>query len=105
MTQCEHGSEAVIIVDGVAGISVDGRPVSSASRGDLVGETSLLDGGPRTATVTALTDLRAYVLDSRQFAALFENPVSARWIAGALARRTRELDERSRAASAAAFAG
>jgi len=90
MTQHEHGREAVIIADGVAEVSIDGRAVSSVSSGDLVGEVALLDNGPRTATVTALTRVRAYVLDPREFSALFESPRSARWIATELARRLRE---------------
>jgi CRP-like cAMP-binding protein len=90
MTQREHAREAVIIADGLAEVSVDGEPVSSVSAGDLVGEQALLDNGTRTATVTALTRVRAYVLDSREFAVLFESPTSARWIATELARRLRE---------------
>ncbi|MDT4939127.1 MAG: family transcriptional regulator, cyclic receptor protein [Pseudonocardiales bacterium] len=99
MTEREHGREALIIADGLAEISIDGRPVSSVSAGDLVGEVALLDSGPRTATVTALTNLRVYVLDPRQFSILFESPQSARWIATELARRLRELAEHSRTAS------
>jgi len=100
MTQHERGREAVIIADGVAEISVDGQPISSASSGDLVGELALLDSGPRTATVTALTRVRAYVLDPREFAVLFESPKSARWIAAELARRLRDANA-ERAARAA----
>jgi CRP-like cAMP-binding protein len=104
VTEHARGREAFIIADGLAEVSVDGRPITSVTVGDLVGEMSLLDNGPRTATVTALTPVRIYVLDARQFAVLFEHPVTARWIATALARRIRELDERSRVASAAGLA-
>lgn len=100
MSEHERGREALIIADGLAEVSVDGRPVSSVAAGDLVGEMALLDSGPRTATVTALTSVRIYVLDARQFEVLFEHPDTARWIATALARRVRELDERFRVASA-----
>ena len=105
MTENERGREALIIADGLAEVSVDGLPVTSVSAGDLVGETALLDSGPRTATVTALTPVRGYVLDARQFAVLFEHPATARWIATALARRVRELDERTRPAAFAGLAG
>ena len=105
MTQHERGREAVIIADGLAEVCVDGRPVTSVSSGDLVGELALLDSGPRTATVTALTRIRAYVLDPRQFSVLFENPKSARWIATELARRLREVNAHVRAADNVALAG
>lgn len=104
MSEGERGREALIIADGLAEVSVDGRAVTSVSAGDLVGETALLDSGPRTATVTALTPVRLYVLDARQFAVLFEHPDIARWIASALVRRIRELDERVRVTTAGAFA-
>ncbi len=87
--QHEHGREALIVVAGCAAVSVDGVPVSSAGAGDLVGELSLLDNGRRTATVTALTPMRVLVLDARQFAALFDEPETARWVAATLARRLR----------------
>ena len=104
VTERTRGREAFIMADGLAEVSVDGRPVTSVAAGDLVGEMSLLDSGPRTATVTALTPVRIYVLDARQFAVLFEHPDTARWIATALARRIRELDERVRVASAVSVA-
>jgi len=104
VTENTRGREAFIMADGLAEVSVEGRAVTSVAAGDLVGEMSLLDSGPRTATVTALTPVRLYVLDARQFAVLFEHPDTARWIATALARRVRELDERFRMAPAAGLA-
>lgn len=87
--QGEPAREAFLVAEGRASVAVDGHPVSSVSVGDLVGETALLDNGPRTATVRALTDLRIYVLDPSQFRRLFENPDTARWIAARLAERLR----------------
>jgi CRP-like cAMP-binding protein len=87
--QHESGREAFIIAAGRAAIIVDGTVVSSAAAGDLIGEVALLDSGPRTATVTALTAMRLYVLDPSQFSALFEEPETSRWIATHLARRLR----------------
>jgi CRP-like cAMP-binding protein len=89
MHEGQPAREAFIIAEGRAAIAVGGRPVGSVSVGDLVGETALLDGGPRTATVVALTDLRIYVLDPAEFHTLFEDPATARWIAARLAQRLR----------------
>jgi CRP/FNR family cyclic AMP-dependent transcriptional regulator len=90
-TENEYGREAFIIADGIAEVRVGGRAVSSVGAGDLVGEMSLLDSGPRTATVVALTPLRVYVLDPREFTVLFTDPTSAQWIAAKLSRRLREV--------------
>jgi len=84
------GREAFIIAEGRAVVRVDGQPIGSVSVGDLVGETALLDGGPRTATVVALTPVRLYVLDPSEFTWLFRDPQAAHWIASTLARRLRE---------------
>jgi CRP/FNR family cyclic AMP-dependent transcriptional regulator len=90
-TEHEQGREAFIVADGVAEVRIAGRAVSSAAAGDLIGEMSLLDGGPRTATVVALTPMRVYVLDPRQFAELFSDPHSAQRIAANLSLRLRSI--------------
>ena len=94
MAQGDPGREALIVVDGVAEVRVDGVIVGSVSSGDLVGETALLDLGPRTATVVALTPMRLYVLDPSEFAWLFSQPEAGRWIASHLAHRLREASQR-----------
>lgn len=43
------------------------RPISSAGPGDVLGEMALLLESPRTATVRALTDIRAFTIDRRVF--------------------------------------
>ncbi|MDP9117800.1 MAG: cyclic nucleotide-binding domain-containing protein [Actinomycetota bacterium] len=86
----EYGREAFIVAEGIAEVHVDGVAISSVGPGDLVGEMSLLDGGPRTATVVALTTLRVFVLDPREFGQLFSDPHAARWIAATLSQRLRE---------------
>jgi pimeloyl-ACP methyl ester carboxylesterase len=64
------GREAVIIADGLARVTMGGREVAAVGRGDVVGEMSLLDGGARSATVTALTPLAAYVCTPAELTAL-----------------------------------
>jgi CRP-like cAMP-binding protein len=54
---------------------------------------SLLDQHPRSATVTAETDMRLLVLSSRDFSALVEEvPSVARRIMRGLAERLREAE-------------
>jgi CRP/FNR family transcriptional regulator, cyclic AMP receptor protein len=90
MIENTPGREAFIIADGLADVLVDGEVVAVAGPGALVGEMSLLDNRPRSATVVAKTPLRILVMEPRQFAALFEDPRTAQWIAASLSRRLRE---------------
>src|SRR5436309_9970564 len=65
--QGEPGRECFVIVDGTATASMRGRRSSPMGPGSFFGEISLLDGGPRSATVTAETDMRLLVLTSQGF--------------------------------------
>ena len=58
------GDEFLILVEGRAEVSRDGRVIATLGRGDLVGELALLHEhgrGRRNATVTAVTDVAFYV--------------------------------------------
>ena len=62
--------------------------------GDFFGEMSLLDGEPRSATVTAMTDLRLLVVDRSHFWRLLnETPDLVRRILMVLSRRVRRLEQ------------
>ncbi|MFI5100560.1 MAG: cyclic nucleotide-binding domain-containing protein [Actinomycetes bacterium] len=62
--------EFFLIVDGTVVIDRDGERVSTLGPGDYLGEIALLDGGRRSATATAETDVRLLVLGSREFHSL-----------------------------------
>ena len=55
----EPGVGLFIILDGTADVSIGGRKKATLGPGDFFGEIALLDGGPRTATVTAKSDVNA----------------------------------------------
>jgi CRP-like cAMP-binding protein len=94
MEQGQPGREAFVIVDGRATVKVGDIEVATVGPGDHVGELALLDGGPRTATVTAATDMTVLVISQRAFFALLDDvPGLARKILGSLASMVRELDE------------
>jgi CRP/FNR family cyclic AMP-dependent transcriptional regulator len=61
------GSEFFVIVDGDVSVTKDGSEVRTLGPGDFFGEISLLEDRPRTATVTAKTRLRFFVLTRQAF--------------------------------------
>jgi CRP-like cAMP-binding protein len=65
--QGRKGREFVFIVDGKAQVTKDGKVIRRISAGDFFGEISMIDGEPRTATVTAETDGSLLVVNGRSF--------------------------------------
>ncbi|MDP9300726.1 MAG: cyclic nucleotide-binding domain-containing protein [Actinomycetota bacterium] len=61
-TEGEPGAGLFIIDSGEAKVSIGGKTINTLGPGEFFGEMALLDGGPRTATVTAKTDLSLFVL-------------------------------------------
>lgn len=70
--QGETGHEAFVIVSGEASVVADGVTYDNVGPGTLVGEISLIDHGPRTATVTAASPLQLLVVPGNRFAQLLE---------------------------------
>jgi CRP/FNR family cyclic AMP-dependent transcriptional regulator len=91
-TEGDIGHEFFVIVDGKVEVTRNGKRVATRGGGEFVGEIALLEQTPRTATVTAKTPLRVFVLTSQDFRTLInENPTVERKLLRALARRVIEL--------------
>ena len=85
-----------MIESGTARVTVDGADRRTLGPGDYFGEIALIDGGLRTATITATTDGKSYGLTSWQFRPLVEENASIAWpLLEAMAKRTRELDSQA----------
>jgi Cyclic nucleotide-binding domain len=60
--QGDEGRELFLILDGIVDVEVDGEEVAELGPGTLLGEMALLEGGKRTASVYATTQVRAVVI-------------------------------------------
>jgi hypothetical protein len=67
VTQGDDGDCYYAIADGELEVTVDGVPVRTLHRGEGFGEIALLHQVPRTATVTAVTPVSLYGLESEPF--------------------------------------
>ncbi len=73
------GDGFFLIESGDAEVTVEGEPRATMTAGDHFGEIALLLGSSRTATVTALTNLRCYALTPWEFRELVEANPSMAW--------------------------
>jgi CRP/FNR family transcriptional regulator, cyclic AMP receptor protein len=70
--QGEYGKEFFVIISGTASVVRDGVQLAKLGAGDVVGEISIIDGGQRTASVVADTDLLVEVATHPEFAGLLD---------------------------------
>ncbi len=89
--QGAEGDAFYVILDGTARVEVDGDQTAELGPGDYFGELALLDGAPRSATVTSVDDLEVAVLGVRMFRTLLrEFPDLATQLLAGLAGAVRE---------------
>jgi len=90
------GKEFFVIDSGTATVKRNGRKIATLGPGSAFGELALLDGGPRTATVVAETDLSVLILTRPEFAGLLDEvPGLSRKLLQGLAGRLREADSKA----------
>ncbi len=68
----ESGVGFHLIIEGSAEVTVGGDRRARLGPGDHFGEISLIDGGPRTATVTVLEPTRTFSLSAWTFGPLLD---------------------------------
>ncbi len=68
----EPGDTFYIVTDGRLDVSQRGTVVAQLGPGDFLGEISLVDGRPRTATVTAVGPVQALVIRRADFLEMIE---------------------------------
>lgn len=86
----ERGEALFVILDGQVSVRRPGRPARTLGMGSIIGELSLLDGGPRSATVVAKGPVVALTVTATRFRKLLRaEPSMAIAVAEELARRLR----------------
>jgi CRP-like cAMP-binding protein len=91
--QGQTGREAFVVLEGEVSVKRGGRKIATLGAGTVVGELSLLDHGPRTATVVCDSDCTLYVIDQRHFRSVIEHsPSIAMKLLATLAGHIRLLD-------------
>jgi CRP/FNR family transcriptional regulator, cyclic AMP receptor protein len=98
ISQGEDGDTAYLISGGSVDVSIgEGaklKKIGTLEAGDVFGEMSLLEPGPRSATVSAATDTQCVVTNYQEFlASLEENPERAVEFMKTLVRRLRHMNE------------
>ena len=74
---CAEGAESLecyVIAVGTVAVSAGGRPLATLGADDVVGERGPIVGAPRSATVTAVTDLYTYAISCDRLLELLAIP-------------------------------
>ena len=80
--QDEFAQDVFVLAAGSVTVVVDGRVVAQRGAGDIVGDWALFGGGYRSATVRAITDTTAVVVDARELDSLLMAVPSAAALVG-----------------------
>jgi CRP/FNR family cyclic AMP-dependent transcriptional regulator len=78
--QGELGDAAYVVVHGAIEVARHGSRIAVAGPGQMLGELSLIDAGPRTATCVALADSSLLELGEVAFDELFRSPAGLKFV-------------------------
>jgi CRP/FNR family cyclic AMP-dependent transcriptional regulator len=90
----ESGVGLFLILDGTCKVTIGGKAKAKLGPGDFFGEVALLDRGPRTATVTATSDVQLAGITGWVFRGLLtEHPSIALRVLESVAGRLRAVSK------------
>jgi CRP/FNR family transcriptional regulator, cyclic AMP receptor protein len=90
------GETLFVVMEGRAKVTRNGRRVGEVLPGDFFGELSAIDGGPRTASISAVTPVRVVRLFRRTLRKLLDDePQLTVKILDGVVRRIRQVERRS----------
>jgi CRP/FNR family transcriptional regulator, cyclic AMP receptor protein len=91
VAQGRTGAGFFLIIGGDAVVTIGGEVIRTLGPGDYFGEMALLHGGPRSATVTAQSELSCLTISSWGFKAFVQEHPQVAWdMLQKLAERLRE---------------
>jgi CRP-like cAMP-binding protein len=91
----ERGRTFFVIETGEATVLVHGNEVRTLGPGDSFGEMALIDKSARSATVKAVTEVRAYQMPVFSFRPIVESRPEMAWaLLETLAQRVRDVESR-----------
>ena len=86
--QCERARGFFVITDGKADVTLDGAELATLGSGSYFGEMAVIDGGPRSATLTAQTQVSTLEISPTAFVRLVDRePMIVQGIYEELCRR------------------
>jgi CRP/FNR family transcriptional regulator, cyclic AMP receptor protein len=92
----EFGTIFTVIADGQATVTVGGKTARVLKPGEFFGEMALIDRSPRSATVTADTELRCIMLTQPVFRPFAMSHPETMWaLLEMMVKRVREAEARS----------
>jgi len=99
LTEGEQGDTAFLIVDGSVEVSIGegakAKNLGVLKSGEVFGEMSLIDPGPRSATVRAVIDTECVVTNYEEFNdSIQTDPARAALFMKTLVRRLRQMNEK-----------
>jgi CRP-like cAMP-binding protein len=87
-TEGDRGREFFVLLKGEAEVTKGGEKINTMKEGDFFGEIALVTKMPRTASVTATSDVDVLVITEQAFDSLMKkSPEIGRGVAEALAER------------------
>jgi CRP/FNR family transcriptional regulator, cyclic AMP receptor protein len=88
------GRELYIIIEGTVVVTRAGRTVNEWGPGDYFGELAAIEAAPRSATVTATSDLDVLIVGPRELEAMMEIPGFRNALLLGMSRRIRDVDDK-----------
>ncbi len=94
-SQGDAGEKMYVVMEGSVMLSVNKHVVEELGPGGVLGEMSLIDAAPRSATAVAKTDCRLVPIDQKRFTFLVQQtPHFSLQIMRVIADRLRRMDRR-----------
>ncbi len=96
LKELDSGQNLVVIASGTAKVVHGGRVLATVGPGDVIGEMAIIDGEPRSATVTADSAVEGIMIYRTAFLRLLDEHPTMCWrLLLAQTARLRELDKQA----------